>query len=332
MKTSKSKIVESFYNNPEIKYLGSSGVFKSPSNFKAKSFSKTLISLLVDKKPVNRENIETKLGKINSSNNSSDNEEGVNNMFDSQTGEYIQNLWQESQGDITKFRLQLEGWFDRTMEHTIEWYKRKIRVVTFIIGFCIAWFFNADTFVIVHNLSIDKAAREEMVSMANAYIQNNPNLNILTNLDSIKGKDNYQEKLDSLLVINDQLKTDIMKANNILGLGCWPPDKISIHNTKNSIVKVYIPQIDIKSLTKDQKSKKTSITFSFWDKVWYMIRLVYFHFFGFFITAIAISLGAPFWFDLLNKLMQLRTSKKEETGTEKSTSTDQPGSPLDRVG
>lgn len=33
------------------------------------------------------------------------------------------------------------------------------------------------------------------------------------------------------------------------------------------------------------------------------------------ITALAISLGAPFWFDLLNKLMQLRGSKKIEDTT-----------------
>lgn len=37
---------------------------------------------------------------------------------------------------------------------------------------------------------------------------------------------------------------------------------------------------------------------------------------GLLLTAIAISLGAPFWFDLLNKLMQLRGSKKvDETAT-----------------
>jgi hypothetical protein len=29
---------------------------------------------------------------------------------------------------------------------------------------------------------------------------------------------------------------------------------------------------------------------------------------GWFITALAISLGAPFWFDLLNKFMKLRSS------------------------
>ena len=47
-----------------------------------------------------------------------------------------------------------------------------------------------------------------------------------------------------------------------------------------------------------------------------MLRLAYHHFFGFLITAIAISLGAPFWFDLLNKMMQLRSaSKTNSTGT-----------------
>jgi hypothetical protein len=33
-------------------------------------------------------------------------------------------------------------------------------------------------------------------------------------------------------------------------------------------------------------------------------------FFGFFIAAIAIGLGAPFWFDLLNKFVNLRTAGK----------------------
>jgi hypothetical protein len=42
-------------------------------------------------------------------------------------------------------------------------------------------------------------------------------------------------------------------------------------------------------------------------------------FWGFLLTAIAISLGAPFWFDLLNKLMQIRGSVREPTHTQSST-------------
>ena len=35
-------------------------------------------------------------------------------------------------------------------------------------------------------------------------------------------------------------------------------------------------------------------------------------FLGFLITAIAITLGAPFWFDLLNKIVLLRSSIKPQ--------------------
>ena len=43
LKNPDNKIVNAFYNHPEIKYLGSSGIFKTPSSIKAFSFSKTLI-------------------------------------------------------------------------------------------------------------------------------------------------------------------------------------------------------------------------------------------------------------------------------------------------
>jgi hypothetical protein len=38
---------------------------------------------------------------------------------------------------------------------------------------------------------------------------------------------------------------------------------------------------------------------------------------GWLLTALAVSLGAPFWFDLLNKLMVIRSTRKPD---EKSTS------------
>ncbi|MFC2152018.1 hypothetical protein ACFLSE_05770 [Bacteroidota bacterium] len=45
----------------------------------------------------------------------------------------------------------------------------------------------------------------------------------------------------------------------------------------------------------------------------YKIQSLVPHFWGYLLTALAISLGAPFWFDILNKVMKLRgTGKKEE--------------------
>ncbi len=37
------------------------------------------------------------------------------------------------------------------------------------------------------------------------------------------------------------------------------------------------------------------------------------HFAGYLLTVLALSLGAPFWFDILNKLVKLRTSSKVAT-------------------
>jgi hypothetical protein len=57
--------------------------------------------------------------------------------------------------------------------------------------------------------------------------------------------------------------------------------------------------------------------------VWY--ALTWTKLFGFLITAIAISLGAPFWFDLLNKLVSLRsTGKVINSGTQQTNNTNNP--------
>jgi hypothetical protein len=58
--------------------------------------------------------------------------------------------------------------------------------------------------------------------------------------------------------------------------------------------------------------------------------------FGWLITALAISLGAPFWFDLLNRLMKLRNSVSIPVASKESGkspgNTPVEGTPVNRVG
>jgi len=62
------------------------------------------------------------------------------------------------------------------------------------------------------------------------------------------------------------------------------------------------------------------------------------HFLGYLLTALALSLGAPFWFDLLNKLVKLRGSKAiasepdTKSGSKTSSSADYNREILNRVG
>lgn len=351
MKNPKNPRITNFYNHPEIKYLGSTGIFKIPSQFKAVSFSKTLLNLLnetgykklnidnntkmddpnegdikeIPVTEISKDRIIAALNGIIKDHQNEKGEEKKKIVIDEETAKYVLSLFNDSYGDLIKFKLQLEAWFDRTMEQCTEWYKRKIQIVLLVLGFMLAWFFNADTFTIISKLSTDKDARDKIVTLAAAYNENN-NRPAESNLAVLP------EKIDSLNNVKRKLEQDIVNANTILGLGGWAPDSVRVTIDPKTHERIYTPQIDYASLSAcDQKKTNEVFYFDHSEKWLYFLRLFYHHFFGFIITAIAISLGAPFWFDLLNKLMQLRTSIKQDTDST-NTTTSGNVSPLNRVG
>jgi hypothetical protein len=326
-RSSDHAITNNFYNHPEIKYLGRAGLYKFPSTFKAISFSKTLLNVLFGDSPLTKELIDAKLSLIAKT------KDEAAQLLDPETAMYINMLWTDSYGDIVKFKLQLEAWFDRTMEQATEWYKRKIQVVLMILGFLMAWCFNADTFVIVSKLSTDKDAREKIVSMANAYVQNNKTMVDTVAIRNTQELQSYSQKLDSLLNVKRALDEDIAQANSLLAMGSWLPDVVVVHADPKTGEKLYTPRIDASALLQSHRNiNEGEIRFSTGNKWGYFFRLFPNHFFGFLVTAIAISLGAPFWFDLLNKLMRLRTSPKQEINTAAKSGGNGEVSPVNREG
>ena len=146
------------------------------------------------------------------------------------------------------------------------------------------------------NLSNDKKAREQLVTLADTWV-----------------KSGLPAKDTTLMEIRTRLDADISSANTVLGLGGWLPDHVRVTFDPVTREKTYAPRLDSRSLSvSHQKISNGTILFTFGQKMGYLLRLAYQHFFGFLITAIAISLGAPFWFDLLNRIMKLRTSVKQK--------------------
>lgn len=333
IKKAKSLMVKNFYNQPEIKYLGNEGIFKNPSSFKAISFSKTVVYMLSGEGEANKTNIEKRLHELINKSSDIPKDEII---FDKETAKYVLSIWHESYGDILKFKLRLETWFDRTMEQAQEWYKRKIQVVLLALGFFMAWFGGVDTFLIAKNLSNDREARAQIVEMASAYIQNNPRPEGLRLDSGARSDSDYNKKLDSLLDVKKQLEKDIAKANTVIGIGGWLPDTIKYVTDKDGNG-YYVPFADERILKKMGKEPENGkIGFSIRERIRYFFWLFPFHFLGFLITAIAISLGAPFWYDLLNKLMQLRTAVKQPVNSPSNSadisSSSDKVSPLNRVG
>lgn len=253
-------IVDKFYDQPLIKYLGEDNT-KKPAYLTSDSFSSALVHLCNDLAS-GAQNTQVQLLA------------GIQKIkeINPETGKYLETLYKDANGDIIKFQELSEKWFNETMDRATGWYKKQTQKITLVVAFIVALTFNVDTIGIVKNLSTNPKLATEVVEMADKYAVARE-----TNTNVIEDKSNDKENLEA----DEQIKlsfanaqklvaknSDIQNANSILGLG-WN---------------------DIKS------------------------EEIYCSVLGCIITALAISLGAPFWFDLLNKLMQLRGSKKIEEG------------------
>jgi hypothetical protein len=272
-----------FYDHPLIKFLGENKFFTKPSYLTAQNFSKVFIDLLRGNKTQPGENPGPQIQHALDSKKIS---WGTGNIGD-ETRKYLQSLWTDAQGDVEKFRELLEKWYDDTMERVSGWYKRWTQLILLGIGLVLAIFFNIDSITIAKKLNHDPKLAAQLASNASIYIQNHKDLGTILQQnqqsiprlksDSVNNADslwNAMVSKSNLLIdsANTLIQNDISDANHILGLG-W------------------------KSESKDKAGKITT-TCNFKS---YTI-------FGWIITALAISLGAPFWFDLLNKLMKLRTA------------------------
>ncbi|PSL46538.1 hypothetical protein CLV51_103519 [Chitinophaga niastensis] len=322
-----------FYVHPLIKYLGEDSYYSKPAYLSAQNFSKVIIDLLAGLErsegnelqkmndsiqagtiyhlPVNpntdlrnpaivalRLQLNNKLEKEDRSDMIGINPANVS-FLDKDTSLFLKSLWKECGADPDKFRQLLEQWFDDTMDRATGWYKRYTKAILFIVGLIIAISFNVDSISIATKLSHDPKLREELVQSANVYLEQNKQL--YTGPTQIPAgqlaaiSDDLKKKSDSLMAAANQLyKEDIMDMNKALGLG-WRKNAVetfTISGRKFSFG-LYSPLHENDSL---------------------FVCIL-----GWLLTAMALSMGAGFWFDLLNKFMKLRGTGTKIDSSDTST-------------
>lgn len=231
---------EKFMERAEIKYLSNKG--RLPSYLKPTTFSKTLMNVL-GKADDTKKFLENKIKELKT--------DLAKNKSD--TKEVIYNLMLEADGNLEKFKSLLEEWYNETMERVAGWYKRRIQIITFIIGTIIAFGMNVDTIAIAKKLTNESDARMEMVRVATEYVN--------------------EQNADP--TITDSLHVQMEKL-------------VGSINNQESIISISRP------------------------KCYSGFKVIMLYIIGCFITAIALSLGAPFWFDILDKLVKLRSSGTQE--------------------
>jgi len=211
-----------FYDYPAIKYLGRFEKVKSgkltlskPAYISASFFAESVINFLADKG--DGKTIMDKLNfclRFNTHN------------IEPNTRRQFMNLF-ETSATLDDFKANLVKWFNETMDRTNGWYKRKLKLISFLLGLSIAIAFNVDTIKIAKILANDKEARSQLVDMG-----------IAMSKDSARYKDFIVSNGDTLhtpAVLDTgfaRIKNDLDRANLVLGLG-WDFSKKLTEDTLN---------------------------------------------------------------------------------------------------
>ena len=250
----------------------------------------------------------------------------------SDTLRHFQNIFNDAQYDIDRFKLLLENWFNETMDRASGWYKRQTQVILLVTGLIMAVVANVDSIKLYKILAKDKKVREQMVNMAiqsqEKYAAAVDTLKQRARDTSDRTQTETPESIDKAVMSTGNsvfdstykvLQKDISSAESILGIGWCKSDSCKAYQRLAETLKIMQSELAIlkeSSTVADSVNKKQGEIDRLsalvkngrrkfredWDG-WSLI--------GWLITALAISLGAPFWFDMLDKIMKVRSGNKE---------------------
>ena len=182
---------------------------------------------------------------------------------------------------MTNFTAGIEKTFNDSMNRVTGLYKRKSQWISFIISIIVVLLINVDTIKIVKTLQTDKDLLQNAVTVAtNSYKQFDP---------AVFSGDSAQKILNDETTSLNVLSGDSTNTTS--------DTVISIQKSKNNI-KVIINKLNETKIPIGWKNTLPTLV-EFADTIKISI-------FGWLISIIAIYLGAPFWFDVLNKFTNIR--------------------------
>ncbi|HEX5749529.1 MAG TPA: hypothetical protein VFZ09_25090 [Archangium sp.] len=180
----------------------------------------------------------------------------------------LQALLADSDGNLRKLQTGVGDWFNASMERLSGWYKRRSQVIAFCIGLLFAAAYNIDTIQVVNQLSRNDTLRAAVVSAAE------------------NARPAGVSRGEDLMAAEQQLEAQLTVLGDIgLPLG-WSFHK----DTPKEPQETSMPSLaDI---------RQPPGTFGGW-----VLKVL-----GLLLTGLAVSLGAPFWFDILNKIVVIRST------------------------
>ena len=215
---------------------------------------------------------------------------GVAALPATQIGNAISALIQTANNDAVRARENVEEWFNASMDRVSGWYKKRTQGFLLVAGLLAAFALNVDSVSITQTLLTNKDARAAAVAAATEFAKAEAS-NFQPPATTTSAKTDADARVRGAA---DKVRhyEDVLKNAGLPIL--WQP--------------YGFPTSD----------RSTGWCAKLTDKQWlnsWGTKLL-----GILITACAVSLGAPFWFDTLNKIIVVRSTvkPKEKSGVEGS--------------
>ena len=203
--------------------------------------------------------------------------------------------------DFQTFKAELEKWYNGYMEQVSGWFKRYAQGVVWIVAILVSAGLNVDTIYLTNRLFNDSGLRDKLVAEAVEATHN--------------GGQDYKKDTKFGQYLYDHVDTNLVQSIST------KPKTFTILSTltdsdKLSVQSAYIgflhDQVDDLKLPigwncSSTKSKSSGPPFQAGQN--HTLAIL-----GWILTAAALSFGAPFWFDLLLKLVNIRNTARRPPG------------------
>jgi hypothetical protein len=260
---------------------------KSTSYIDAKNFTSALLEKITYD-PANPINVPAKIQDLVTSIQKSsllpDELKRVFLIYANEATETYQQVQDKVKSEVELFRYKIENWFDSSMDRIGGTFKKKyLRPWTFVVATVAVIFLNADSVSLATYLYNNPEARAKLANKAYSEVKDST---IQHDLDNLKKSSAFTQ--------NDSAKASLEEI-----------------------------QINISEREKDIRAAKQSledvIPLSWnpnaWNKTISSAGSVILKLIGLIVTVLAVMMGAPFWFDLLNKIANLRGTGSKPPST-----------------
>jgi hypothetical protein len=252
-------------------------------------------------------------------------------------------LIDDAGGDFDKARRNIEEWYDSSMDRVSGWYKRRVHYFLLAIGLVTAALINADTINIAKALVTNDALRKGVVAVAEKTAEEGtvagvpiaatptptptPAPTRAVNANSAAGA------AASTATPSGARTPAAANANQPATPRATPtpfdPERAKAAARQVSELRGQLDQLGLpigwvraKTEMKDGREVVTNADDPrrFPGDIWgWLLKAI-----GIAITALAVSQGAPFWFDLLNKIIVIRSTVKPREKSPTQPSKDKP--------